>query len=262
MNRGGKGALLVALCVASRATAQAPAGSFIGIVTRDTLGSPVADANLLLSGINRAARSGSDGSFKITSVPAGHYHLVVRAIGFEVFQSDVDIAAGQVLNGEIQLTRAPILLDTVTSRAARRSDAPYELQEFEFRRRSSPTGYFITDSLLRKREDGTLGTLFGAFPGAKIVLVGGRELLAASHGPASQKPVFQSPSAGGPCLATVYLDGREIYPAGGDAPDFGRLKNSDFSAAEFYPDPTEAPLRFQRTGSGCAIALLWSRVRK
>jgi hypothetical protein len=60
----------------------------------------------------------------------------------------------------------------------------------------------------------------------------------------------------------VYLDGREIYPAGGDAPDFGHLQNSDFSAAEFYADPTEAPLRFQRTGSGCGIALLWSRVRK
>jgi hypothetical protein len=60
-----------------------PAGprTLSGIVT-DTLGCPLADANVFISGLERQVGTGSDGRFRFDQVDEGRYTVTARRIGF------------------------------------------------------------------------------------------------------------------------------------------------------------------------------------
>lgn len=261
------GMIIAVLSILAFRSADAQAhGSFSGLVTVDSTETPIANADLRLVELDRGARTATNGSFRIGDLPAGRYHLIVRAVGYQIFRATIDITGGRNLDGEIGLTRAPVVLDTVKSSSnLPYPNVPFELQEFESRRHSSPAGSFVTDSVLRRHDNEMMVSILRALPGARFVYPpNGAIYLAGSHSTGSGKPVFQDPSQGGPCIATVYLDGFQIYPSGPATvpPDLGTMPATNFSAVEFYADPSLAPLRFQKTGTSCAIALLWSRVRK
>jgi hypothetical protein len=238
----------------------AQTGTFTGVVTRDTLGTPLPGADVALSGVETRVRTDAQGAFRFTNVAAGKHSVVVRAVGFEMFYAQIDIEPGKTLDGDLTLTRAPVVLDTVMS-VERGADAtPPNLRDFESRRKSAATGQFITDSTLRAHDDAMVGSLVGMLCGAKIVFGGlGEEYLSSGRGTTS-KPAFQSAPTSA-CLVTVYQDGIQIYP-GGNLPDFGHMRVSDYSGVEYYASPAEAPAQYTRTGTGCGIVLLWTRQRR
>ena len=69
-------------------------GSIEGVVN-DASGGAVANATVEVSnpvsGFNRQATTGNDGSFRFTNVPFNPYHLVVTAPGFNSYTQDLDV---------------------------------------------------------------------------------------------------------------------------------------------------------------------------
>src|SRR5689334_8694925 len=69
-------------------------GTIMGTIV-DPSGAAVAGADVslhnLVSGYTQAAKSGSDGTFKLTNVPPNSYHLEISAPGFNPFSQEVII---------------------------------------------------------------------------------------------------------------------------------------------------------------------------
>ena len=69
-------------------------GSIEGVV-KDQSGSAVTNATVEIaygvSGFQRTATTGSDGTFRFTNVPFNNYHMVVTAPGFASYTQDVDV---------------------------------------------------------------------------------------------------------------------------------------------------------------------------
>jgi hypothetical protein len=159
----------LALFVGREAFAQRGSGTLPGVVTRDTLAHTVSGAAIALPQLGRLVRTDSAGSFRFADVPPGRHAIVVRAVGFRVLSDSIDIQGGQTLDADLTLTPLVVLLDTIRTRAGRLPGVPWMLQEFESRRRSSPTGKFLTDSTLRKHDDAVMASVVGMLPGARTV---------------------------------------------------------------------------------------------
>ena len=69
-------------------------GTVYGIV-KDPSGAVVAGAEVTISnpvsGYSRSAKSGSDGTFRLTNIPPNQYHLQIVLSGFQTFQQDVAV---------------------------------------------------------------------------------------------------------------------------------------------------------------------------
>jgi hypothetical protein len=84
--------------VGSSQLARAQAGSFVGIVARDTLDHGIANAEVRLPQLDRLATTNDSGTFEIPDIPAGRYAVVVRAIGFQQLIAEIEVKAGQRLD--------------------------------------------------------------------------------------------------------------------------------------------------------------------
>ncbi len=135
------------------------------------------------------------------------------------------------------------------------------LNGFQERARLKMTGYFITDTLLRKSENRTLGNLIrsqlpSAFlkdgPFASTYLMGGRPC----NGPPPE----------------VFLDGVPMNTEGAGGgkgttripPQLFNLNEIQVSAlqgVEWYPSGGSVPIEFTSERTGCGALMLWTRER-
>lgn len=241
----------------------------MGVVTRDTLGHPIAGAEVALPRLGRALQTNDRGEFQFSNVPPGGYEVDIRAIGFESLKATIELKAGQTIDGDLTLTPALVSLDTVHSTAANLARGhDIELRDFESRKKAKASGAtFYDDSLLRKRENDQLVTVLGHMAGARVILggtavaPGDGAYLASGLNVTDGKPeFFSSPH---PCFVTVYRDGINIFQnndgSGRPAPDFSQEKVSDYSGVEYYPTPSMAPAQYSQTGNSCGVLLLWTR---
>ncbi len=115
-----KGILLFALgsmLSAAPVFAQGNSGSIEGVV-KDPSGGAVANATVHIaygvSGYERTATTGSDGSFRFTNVPFNSYHTVVSAPGFDTYSQDIDVRSGVPVDVQIALKVGSAASTTVT----------------------------------------------------------------------------------------------------------------------------------------------------
>jgi hypothetical protein len=233
--------------------ASAQTGVFSGVVTGDALGHPVTSAEVRLPELNRVAQSNAQGEFRFADVPAGHYLVVVRAIGFNTFADSIVVADGQTLDGDLTLSPTVTTLDRIRTTAVSVKRIPPSLREFESRRLSSPTGFFLSDSALRRHDRETLSSVVGMLPGVHTVF--GNKTTTVHLASAKL-------ASGTPCLFTVYKDGLKIFQMGDgsdEPPDFGQIRVEDYAGVEVYPTPAQTPAQYSATGTGCGVIVLWSR---
>lgn len=270
-------ALLIGIMLVALARpAVAQNGRFMGVVTRDTLGHPIAGAEVALPSLSRAIQTNERGEFQFADVPPGRYDISIHAIGFENFTATIDIAPGQTVNGDLTLTAALVSLDTVHSTAPNvvRGHA-IELKDFEDRKKAHTSGAtFYDDSVLRKHDNEQLISVLGHMAGARVIIggsvtstdpavsPGSGTYLASGMNATDGRPVF-SGASNLPCYVSVYKDGLNVFMnndgSGRFPPDFGSEKVSDYSGVEYYPTPSMAPPQYSRTGASCGVLLLWSR---
>jgi len=95
-------------------------GSIEGLV-RDPSGAAVANAAVEISygvsGFQRSAITGSDGSFRFTNVPFNTYHTVVTAPGFAPYAQDTDVRSAVPVSVQIVLKVGSASSTTVTVEA-------------------------------------------------------------------------------------------------------------------------------------------------
>jgi len=95
------------------AFAQQGSGNITGRVIETGTGVPVADAQVMIAGTTRGARTDAEGRYRIIDVPAGT--VVVRAlrIGYSSTAQNVSVTAGGSTTADFALSTAAISLDRV-----------------------------------------------------------------------------------------------------------------------------------------------------
>jgi subtilisin family serine protease len=96
-------------------TPRGPTGTLVGTVTEAGTGSPISGATVTLSveGRPRAARTGPDGTYRMT-VPVGSYEVTASAVGYRDATGQADIVEGQTTTLDFALAALPRLSGTVT----------------------------------------------------------------------------------------------------------------------------------------------------
>jgi hypothetical protein len=113
-------------------------GTVYGIV-KDPSGAVVAGAEVTISnpvsGYSRSAKSGSDGTFRLTNIPPNQYHLQITLTGFQTFQQDVavrtqvpiQINAALVLAGSSETVNVEASADVLENVPSAHTDADQTL---------------------------------------------------------------------------------------------------------------------------------------
>ncbi|HEX5438924.1 MAG TPA: TonB-dependent receptor, partial [Gemmatimonadaceae bacterium] len=243
---------------AHRASACAPGArtaSLRGLVFDDQSGTGVAGAQASLPALARSATTDSHGVFHLDSLPAGHYLLTIRRLGFTPWQDSVALLAGERTTRVVMLGGTVAVLDTIKVMAARRYISP-QLRGFEERRLRAASGYFVSDSVLRQQESLPLAdVLRRRIPGINIVESGHGIYLVQSNRCSRLGPA----AAGAP---DVYVDGVPWpHPAPRAPIDLSQFNVSELAGVEYYPDQNAAPMQYGGTSSACGVLLLWTRER-
>lgn len=71
-------------------------GTILGTLTNSLSGDPVVNAVISIESptFSRQIRSGTDGKFSLSEVPAGSYHLIIRADGYLMSRTELSVQAG------------------------------------------------------------------------------------------------------------------------------------------------------------------------
>lgn len=131
-------ALLVALyaIVAAPLCAQTPAATslFTARVLDARTERPIAEASILLVGLERTARSDARGNLRLTQLPAGKHIALVRAVGYDSLVFAIDIARSDTAEADLMLTPIAQRLGTVMVEATGGMMAA-RMAEFEERKK-------------------------------------------------------------------------------------------------------------------------------
>jgi len=248
--------LLPALAIVS---AQAPAAGVLIVQVGDAAnGAFIADAQVRLSSVGRAARTRWDGEASFGALANGRYHVEVRAIGYAPGDLDVQMT-GDTVALHFDLERLTVQLDTVRVRGE--ATVRY-LEEFDARRKLG-VGRFFTDSVLTAhREQGLRMFLASRVPG---LVVWGNGVLA--------RQGFKDLNAYKElCAVLFYVDGHVFTPPPNGAVRDGRLQTirdtqtvdldefrmEEYAAIEVYTR-AQAPQQYRPLGDYCTVVLLWSK---
>lgn len=88
-------------------------GTITGRVTEGGTGRPVADAQVVVVGTTRGARTDAEGRYRITDVPAGTAQVRALRIGYSSAAQPVTVAPGESNTADFALSTAAVSLDRV-----------------------------------------------------------------------------------------------------------------------------------------------------
>lgn len=142
----------------------AQSGSIKGQVTDADTEEALPGVNVLIQQLQRGAPTDIDGEFEITDVPSGTYTLVVSFIGYERFQTAIEVGDSEV-SLDIELTPSLSALDDVVVTA------------FGIERESRALSYGVSEidaeSINRRQESDVVRSLSGKLPGVSITNTSG-----------------------------------------------------------------------------------------
>lgn len=240
-------AMLADVCRAQTAT-------LLGLVLRDSLGHELSGAEVRISGLAQHVLTNSRGAFRIDGLPPGRYTLAIRHLGFKAIADSLEVTAGQRVEREFIMTEQAQELDSVNVTAPETKYISPNLRGFEERRKAGRGGYFITDSLLRRNDERTIGGMVaGNVPGIVLVSAASYTYLSSTRS-----------GRGRSCWVAVFIDGVKIYdPSMGamNRPDFNRINVREYAAVEFYPGDASLPMQYNSSRTDCGTLLLWTRER-
>ena len=218
-----------------------------------TSGEPIADAQVLDIATGWSARTTVTGTVALMFLADGGSIVRIRKVGYAPLTLAIAISPKDTTPLTLTMTRVTELPAVVTRDTARHFISP-ALNGFDERARLHLTGYFVTDSILRKEESRPLGNVLRShFPG--VVLRDG-------SGGAMYLVSSMRCSGGGP--PEVYLDGVAVNASSDNHRrlfDLSSVGVSDLAGIEFYPSMDELPIEFPHTTAGCGALMLWTRER-
>ncbi len=205
----------------------------------DTMGRPIAAAELTLTPTDIRARTDSAGRFAFPSVSVGRYVLRTRAITYVIRDMEIDVPAGGVDDVRVVMTRVTPMLAEVRARAQQDQCQPTTLDGFECRRQAG-VGYFRDLEDFAELKPQQFATLFHGLPGIRP------RMIKTPHGYLWMPGVRPSR-----CMVEL-VNGR---------PPFVPLswwRVDDVVAIEYYDDPRKVPVPFRSfLGPSCDIIIYW-----
>lgn len=235
----------------------------------ETTGEPVEGVRVLDLVSGSSVQTTSTGTVSLRFLPEGGSLVRLTKVGYQPRTMTVAISPSDTTPITLVMARIAELPKVVTTDSAPHYTSP-ALRGFEERRKFE-SGYFITESELRKNEGRLLANLLmSKAPGVRI---------RAGSTNASYLMASARCASGGP--PQVYLDGVPLATAGpppttrtrstssGAAPadlvmapfNLNEFQISELAAVEYYPDNEVAPIQFEHTSRRCGALLLWTRER-
>lgn len=236
---------------ATRLSAQAIEGHLLAAETGD----PIVLASVaLVSGSGEIVDrtfTDEEGYFIVTSGEAGSFFLRAEHIGFDARVDGIfDLGEGGLLTVEFRLSKAAILLDTLTVEVQRR-DIKLDHLGFYDRQRSG-FGRFIGPEEIEKKPVLQTTDLLRMIPRVRI-----------NERPFGQTTISIAGSTslrGGACYPQILIDGF-VVSRGGDQvakPDEW-ISPGEIRGIEVYRGASETPLQFGGASSPCGVILFWTR---
>lgn len=217
-------------------------GAVRGMVRRPD-GLPLAGARLTVWGSGLEATSDADGSYSLAGLPVGTHTLEARAIGYAPSREAVDLLDGEGVVRDLQLARAPAVLDTVRVRGeggARR----WGLQEFEVRRRSG-TGYYLDEAAITARNAFFTADLVRMIPGVTVAPARRSGYLVLMRGGSNMQN----------CVPAFFVDGVQVHSDDGNLDAIVSVQL--IQAMEVYTRISTIPLQYQAM-NGCGTVVIWT----
>lgn len=265
--------VLLALGVPRDAGAQ---GEIAGrVMVADSGRPPVPGVEATIARLRLVAVSDSSGRFRFRNVPPGAHLIMLRAIGFRSESSTVTIDFDEVVSSEVVLTRATggtVLPERVITASG--APPPARLVEFSERQKLG-VGHFINRDQLAKAEGGLrqTGDVISLVPGV-VVRRGSNKIWVASGRTQSVKCAFctfsvreltlvdQAAGARPGCFMDVYIDGALVFDS--KHPEHGlfdvnSVPPEHIAGIEVYSSAAQTPAKYNRTGGGCGVLLIWTR---
>ena len=225
--------------VGRSALAQAAASVTVsGIVIADDR-TPLSDAVLGLERGGRTisrVRSGGDGRFIFTDVPAGSASITVRRLGYQQRRLDLDIGAATAKN-PLEVEMVPVATDV---EAVTIEGAKGRLQEFNDRRAKNNFGYYFDQNEIRKKSPRYVSEIFRTIPGARLrVSRRTGNILELRN-----------------CTPRIWLDGIRADNAEIDE----LISPSEIAGIEIYPSFAGVPAQYMdKENRACGVILVWTR---
>jgi len=244
------------------------------VMAADSGKPPIAGAEASIARLRLTTVSDSSGRFRFRTIPPGKHVMVLRAIGFRAEASTVTMDFDEVISWEVTLTRATGT--TLPERVVTAPEAavPAKLVEFTERQKLG-IGHFINRDQLAKAEGGLrqTGDVISLVPGV-IVRRGSNKIWVASGRATNVKCAFcvftvdqlnafdRAAGARPACFMDVYLDGALVYdskhPENGLF-DVNTIPPEHIAGIEIFSSAAQVPAKFNRTGGGCGVLLIWTR---
>jgi hypothetical protein len=233
------GCVLIAVAAAAE-PARAQGTILHAIVADANTGDYILDASVSVDPIGLKGITDFFGDARFASLKKGRYTVHVRRIGYAPNDLDVRLSGRDSL--EVTLMMMPLTYQLAPVKVEESVTSTF-LREFEDRRKRA-TGYYLTDSVLRKSLGSPLGFIIEArVPG--VVYLQQLGTLSSTRGPNNFK-------SGTWCPITVYWNGVRTESQLSNIPvDF-------VGGVEFY-NPGNIPVQYRWPGSGCGVLLLWPR---
>lgn len=236
-------AVLVRHLTAATDTVTSGNAQLSGRVTANGRG--LAEAQILVLGTDRIGRSGADGAFAMSDLPAGSHTIEARAIGYARRRQLIDLKSSPGDNVIFELARLPVELPELKVSASQTG-----LNGFDERRRLNNGGHFITGEELTRRGTIRVEDAFKGLPGVKVTPAGLNDYYILSTRGGSG---FSSE-----CEFTVFIDDVRI-PLD---PENGLgipVVPQDVRGIEVHQGPGSAPIQYQASGNNCGVILIWTK---
>ena len=245
------------------------------VMVADSGRSPIPGVEASIAKLRLTALSDSSGRFRFRNVPIGAHLIVLRAIGFRSESSTVTIDFEEVVSWDAVLTRAvgTTLPERVVTAAAAAA-VPAKLVEFNERQKLG-VGHFINRDQLAKAAGGLrqTGDVISLVPGVRVRRGSNKIWVATARTPnvkcafctfsvSQLTPADQAAGARPACFMDVYIDGALVFdskhPENGLF-DVNSIQPEHIAGIEVYSSAAQVPAKYNRTGGGCGVLLIWTR---
>ena len=237
--------LLLALALPAGLIAQEGGPLLTGLVTgtvRDSLGLPVAGAEVGLSGLLVHGTTADDGVYRIAGVPTGPRVVRVRRLGFRPDSVLVQVLPGGTVTADVVLRVVAQQIAAVVIEAGHPQFSGRMASFFE--RRARGFGTFFTAEEIDRRHPSRLTDLLRTVPGVRLEQQGHERVV-----------LFR----GARCAPLIWIDGAPAT-AGYLDPDI--FHPGTIAGIEVYPGPATVPseLMWVRGKGACGVIALWTRL--
>lgn len=235
-----------ALLLAAGESAAQTSRAQLRVLVSDTLGRPVANAQVTVNGVGAPARTDSTGTALVGDIPLGTRMITVWRLGFGEERAVLQFPQAATYRLPVVLTPRALALDSLLVEGERYVRT-LERNGF-YKRRRQGLGSFVSGERMEAIAAASpdLRRAFQLMPGFQVIpgRFGSSFVLNTGRGDTSMQ------QSG--CMPAVVIDGRRA-----DMEELASLPPQHVEAIEAYRGPAGAPVEYSFGESLCGLVLVW-----